>query len=172
MPPGAPDLDALLAHRGWVRALANNLISDSATADDVEQEAWLTAIESPPRHARNLRSWWASVVRSAAGKAWREERRRREVDQEIALLGNESEQDTPLEMNQRLETFRRLAIAIVQLPEPYALTIYLRYFEELTVREVALRTNVPVDTAQSRIGVGLQHLRTTLQKDLGTQWRA
>ncbi|PCJ54181.1 MAG: hypothetical protein COA70_05985 [Planctomycetota bacterium] len=171
VPPNTPDLDALLAHSGWVRALARSLVSDPAGADDVEQQAWLTALEHPPSHGGNLRSWWASVVRSAAGKGWREQGRRREVEDDLAAMGHRSESASPDDLAERMETFKRLASAVMQLPEPYAATIYLRYFEDLPVREVASRTKVPIDTAQSRIGVGLKHLRTALQEDLGTQWR-
>ncbi|MFK5956204.1 MAG: sigma-70 family RNA polymerase sigma factor [Planctomycetota bacterium] len=171
MPPRTPDLDALLAHSGWVRSLARSLVSDPSSADDVEQQAWVTALQHPPSHGGNLRSWWATVVRSVAGKGWREQGRRREVEEELRTLGGEANSVTPDDLAERLETFQRLAAAVVQLPEPYAVTIYLRYFEELTVREVAARTKVPVDTAQSRIGVGLSHLRSALQDELGSQWR-
>ncbi|MCP4092755.1 MAG: hypothetical protein GY747_04830 [Planctomycetes bacterium] len=62
-PPSTPDSDALLAHSGWVRALARNLVVDPSAADDVEQQAWLTAMERPPTHGGNLRSWWGSWCR-------------------------------------------------------------------------------------------------------------
>ena len=169
--PSTPNFDALLAHSGWVRSLARSLVADSTTADDIEQQAWLTALERPPSHDRNLRSWWFTVVRSSAGKGWREQSRRREVEDELAAYGADSEAISPAGLAERLETFQRLAAAVAQLPEPYGAVIYLRYFEELPIREVARRQEVLVDTAQSRINTGLKHLRSALRQNLGAQWR-
>jgi RNA polymerase sigma factor (sigma-70 family) len=171
MPPNTPDLDALLAHSGWVHALARSLVADSSTADDVEQQAWLTALERPPSHDRNLRSWWAAVVRSAAGKGWREQNRRRQIEAELARSQQSSDSDSPQLVAERFETFRHLATAVTQLPEPFGSAIYLRFFEQLPVAEVARRQNVPVNTAQSRINRGLVKLRAALQQSIGTQWR-
>ena len=65
--PDSPvTFDDLLAHRGWVRALARRLVGDASRADDVEQEVWLTALRRPPTHARSLRAWIGRVVRSRA----------------------------------------------------------------------------------------------------------
>jgi RNA polymerase sigma-70 factor (ECF subfamily) len=171
VPPSTPDLDALLAHSGWVRALARNLVVDPFAAEDAEQQAWVTALENPPKHGGNLRSWWGAVVRSSAGKGWREQKRRREVSHGAAVEEAESGAARPSAVAEKLDTFQRLALAVSQLPEPYRTVIYLRYIEELSVREVAKKQNVPVPTAQSHIQRGLEKLRTTLQENIGAQWR-
>jgi RNA polymerase sigma-70 factor (ECF subfamily) len=171
MPPKSPDLDALLAHSGWVRALAHSLVADPTSADDVEQQAWVTALEHPPSHDRNLRSWWSSVVRSSAGKGWREKRRRQEIEDEFSFSQGAADSATPGDLAERHETFRRLAAAVVQLPEPYGEAIYLRYFEQMTLREVAKRQAVPLSTSRARIDRGLEKLRAMLTENLGAQWR-
>jgi len=171
MPPTSPNLDALLAHSRWVRALAHHLVDDPASADDVEQDAWVTALERPPSHGGNLRSWWSSVVRSSAGKGWREQKRRREVEESLANRGFDPAISSPEPFTQRMETFRRLAFAVSQLPDPYGAAVYLRYFEEKSVREVAKHQGVPLATAQSHITRGLERLRGNLQESLGSDWR-
>jgi len=171
MPPTSPNLEALLAHSGWVRALAHHLVDDPASADDVEQDAWVTALERPPSHGGNLRSWWSSVVRSSAGKGWREQKRRREVEESLANRGFDPAVSSPEAFTQRMETFRRLAFAVSQLPDPYGAAVYLRYFEEKSVHEVAKHQGVPLATAQSHITRGLERLRGNLQESLGSDWR-
>ena len=53
---GAPvPVDELLAHREWVRRMAGSLARDDAEADDLAQEAWVTALEHPPSHAASVR---------------------------------------------------------------------------------------------------------------------
>ncbi|MHC4838738.1 MAG: sigma-70 family RNA polymerase sigma factor, partial [Planctomycetota bacterium] len=170
-PPASPDLDALLAHHGWVRALARSLVADPVAAEDVAQEAWQVALERPPQHAGNLRAWWASVVRSSAGKGWREQKRRRALEEGIEAREAAKTVPTPDDLAARMDTFRRLAAAVAQLPEPYGSAIYLRFFEELPVREVARRQEVPLATAQSRITRGVARLREALEQDLGPSWR-
>lgn len=172
MSPNTPDLDALLAHSGWVRTLAQSLVTDPATADDVAQQAWQTALERPPRHGSNLRSWWSSVVRSSAGKGWREQASRQRLEQKLEARQSTRASDRPEELAERLDTFRRLASAVAQLPEPYGSAIYLRFFEELSVKEVAKRQGLPLATAQSHITRGLERLRGALHKDLGETWRS
>jgi RNA polymerase sigma-70 factor (ECF subfamily) len=170
-PPSTPDPDALLAHSGWVRALARNLVVDPSAADDVEQQAWLTAMERPPSHGGNLRSWWGAVVRTAATKRWRDVARRQEVAGSSSLEDLESGVANPDAMAERLDTFGRLADAVAKLPEPYRSVIYLRYVEELSVREVAKQQRVQLATAQSHIHRGLEKLRVMLAENLGSQWR-
>ncbi|MGB0953208.1 MAG: sigma-70 family RNA polymerase sigma factor [Planctomycetota bacterium] len=170
-----PDLDAMLAHSGWVRALARSLVADPDLADDIEQQTWLTAMRRPPRDDRNLRSWLGSVVRSMAGMHWRESdaRRRRELvvaDRREEEMVRHAESARPESLSERMETFRELAAAVAELEEPYGTSVYLRYFEELSVREVARRTQVPIPTAQSRINRGVQKMRARMLDRLGKTW--
>ena len=174
--PTSPDLNAMLAHSGWVRALARSLVADPDLADDIEQQTWLTAMRRPPSDDRNLRSWLGSVVRSMAGMHWRESEARRKREQVVAER-REGEASSgvdaarPESLSERMDTFRELAAAVAELPEPYGTSVYLRYFEELSVREVARRTQVPEPTAQSRISRGVQMLRTRMEHRLGDVWR-
>ena len=41
----------LLCHQDFVRRLARGLVRDAARADDLVQEAWVLALERPPRVA-------------------------------------------------------------------------------------------------------------------------
>src|SRR5205814_10341316 len=47
--------EELLAHAGWVRALARELVRDASTADDLVQETWLAALRHPPRAGSSMR---------------------------------------------------------------------------------------------------------------------
>ena len=46
--PSRADLDLLLAHAGWMRALAYNLLGDRSAADDVVQDATIALLIRPP----------------------------------------------------------------------------------------------------------------------------
>lgn len=172
-PESRPSLETLLAHSSWVRSLAHSLVADPTSAEDVAQQAWASALERPPAHDGNLKSWWASVVRSAAGRMWRDQERRKERGVEGAVAeASVAEEPDVEELAIRLETFRMLAAAVSQLPDPYGAAIYLRYFEDLSVAEVGRRQGVPEATAQSRIRRGLEQLRGALKHQLGGDWQA
>src|SRR5262245_10147419 len=75
-PTASPTVEALLAHRAWVSSMARTLLRAHATAEDVEQEAWLAAVARPPADASSPKGWLASVLRRAAGKSRRSAVRR------------------------------------------------------------------------------------------------
>ena len=178
--PAQPDLEALLAHSRWVRSLAGSLLADSSAAEDVEQEVWLQALKSPPKHIRNIRGWLATVVRNTVAQrgrsegrnADRHERLNRESDSSTGAGPHQLPPSSPRELAERSETFQALARAIGELQEPYSSAIYLRFVEELSVAEVALRQEVGVPTATSRIQRGVELLRAQMQGRFGDSWRA
>lgn len=162
-----PDWDALLTQTSWIRGLASSLVADPSTADDIVQQTWLTAAEKPPKHGRNLRSWFGSVVRSRASKHWRSEQA--VLRKHDALKVEEVEADEAIV--ERMETVRLLAEGVASLKEPYATAVYLRFYEELTMREIAERQRIPLNTAQTHVSRGLILLRQKLASKVGQQWR-
>lgn len=175
-PSISPDLDALLSHCDWVRALARSLAADSADADDLEQKTWLAAIEHPPSSLNNPRAWLGRVVRNFANMNWRENqsRRRREerfetrrsTKKEHDGLGSE-----PQQLVERMEAVGKLAQAMVNLPPPYGATIFLRFYEELSYLQIAERMNVSASVAKDRTTRALEMLRQQLGTSLGSDWK-
>jgi len=175
--PITSDLDALLKHGRWVRALAYSLVADSAAAEDVAQNTWLAAIEKPPSNQNNPRRWLGGVVRNIAGTHWRRQKVRRQRE---TLAGEnrwmeesrDAEKFQPEFIAHRIEAVRQLTSAFEGLPKPYRTTLYLRFFEELTIREIGGRMSVPESTAHARIHRGLEMLRVELASSIGKDWRS
>jgi|FLOH01.1.fsa_nt_gi RNA polymerase sigma factor (sigma-70 family) len=170
------DFDALLQHGRWVRALAHSLMADSAAAEDVAQRTWLAALESPPGKGVNPRAWLGGVVRILARNHWREQKARRRRETVAAEIREAKEWgddgfDQPDFVVDRMDAVRKLASALAELPEPYRQTLYLRFFEELTIREIAKRMNAPESTTHARIHRGLALMRSELSSTLGKDWR-
>lgn len=164
--PDAVNTEALLAHADWVRALARTLVADPHRADDVAQEAWVDALESPPRDARNVRGWFASVVRNAASQARRSETRR--TEREKAAAREEALPDTA-ELVARASLQRDLVGHVLALEEPYRRTILLRFFQGLEVREIAQQEGVELSTVRTRLQRGIAKLRERLDRAWGTR---
>src|SRR2546428_4265986 len=101
-------LDTLLAHRDWVRAVARAVVRDPNAADDVEQETWLAALRSPPRHEGSLRGWLGAVVRSRARRAGRSETRRTSRE---AAVARRDETRSAAQLAEIADTHRRVVQA-------------------------------------------------------------
>lgn len=149
---------------GFARKLARSLLFDEQLADDVVQQAWLTAIEHPPAHRRSLRGWFLTVVRNLALKALRSRQRRSARERGAALA--ESVESTAQSV-EREHVLRSMTDAVLALDEPYRHTILARFFDDLPPRVIAAQDGVPIPTVQSRITRGLAKLREKLDHDQG-----
>ncbi|HEU4394375.1 MAG TPA: sigma-70 family RNA polymerase sigma factor, partial [Planctomycetota bacterium] len=152
-------IEELLSHRAWVRALALSLARDASEADDLEQEAWLAAVRSPPRDRTSLRGWLGSVLRRSLGRGRRGEARRGRREASAAPGRDEPGPD---EVVARAELHERLVRAVLELEEPMRLAILLRYFEGLSHAEIGRRTGTLETTVRSHVHRGLARLRERL----------
>ena len=152
-------METLLTHRDWVRRLARSLVHDDASADDVVQRTWLTALRFPPRRAETARAWLACIVRSQVSNARRDERRR--GAREFAAARREATRSAA-DVVAEAESHKRLVLAVMSLDEPYRATVLLRWFEDLPPRDVAARMGVPVETVRTRLRRAHEELRTEL----------
>lgn len=176
-PQAPPNLKLLLEHSGWVRALARTLVADQAGAEDLEQKAWLAAIEKPPHHLNQPRAWMSTVVRNLAKMQWRENKARGRREGIAGATQNErnaewEQAQRPEQVAEKMETLRTLAAALVELEEPYGTLIFLRFFEELSMRAIGEQMHVPESTVRARMQRGLDLLRTDLGSRIGQDWRA
>ncbi|MCE9637291.1 MAG: sigma-70 family RNA polymerase sigma factor [Planctomycetes bacterium] len=151
--------EELLRHREWVRALARSLVRDDATADDLAQDAWLAAAETPPLRTDAPRSWFGRVLRTRAIDAFRSRSRR---DAREALVARPEATPSAADTVALAESHRLVVDAVMDLDEPYRTAVLLRFFEDLPPREVARRTGVPIETARTRVRRGVERLRERL----------
>ncbi len=77
--------DDLLAQTRAIRRLAQRMVRDSHRAEDVAQEAMLSALERPPRRGWNRVAWLRGVVRNKARRLLRAERRRAQHESQLPL---------------------------------------------------------------------------------------
>jgi RNA polymerase sigma-70 factor (ECF subfamily) len=157
------DGEALLAHAGWVRALAQHLTRDPHAADDLVQDTLAAALvqEAPPD--RPLRRWLGGIVRNLSRQHRRGNRRRRAREQLVAGAAEIAAADSAVLLEQ-LELHRTVVEAVAQLDEPYRATVLLRYFQDLSPTEIAARTAVPLRTVHTRLRRALVKLRAELDR--------
>jgi RNA polymerase sigma-70 factor (ECF subfamily) len=151
--------EELLAHGEFIRGLARRLIPDDFWAADVAQQTFAAALEYPPSEEKPLGAWLATVTHNFARKLYRKESVRgakeRAYDQKAYIPSTAS-------VVEREEIRRTVVDAVLALSDPYRTTLLLRFYEELSPREVARRMEVPVETVRTRVKRGLEQLRGRL----------
>jgi RNA polymerase sigma-70 factor, ECF subfamily len=163
---------------GVVRS-AHRILGDLYEAEDVAQEAFVTAY-------RSLASWrgdgpfGAWLTRIAIRIALRRVGRRRSVvrlDQVIPSDPTSSETRTatreiagpagpgsdPAALAIHAERARALRSAVAGLPEPYREVVSLRFFGGLTLDEIARQTERPLGTVKTHLRRGLLRLRADVE---------
>ena len=81
--PKNHEIDELLAEDDWIRRMARRLVSDPGQADDLAQDAWVTALNRPDE-ARSLRPWLTGVLRNLLRTTQRSAGRRQHREHSVA----------------------------------------------------------------------------------------
>jgi RNA polymerase sigma-70 factor (ECF subfamily) len=160
-------------HARFVRALAGALARDRDEADEVAARTFARAVEQRPRAGAQLRGWLARVARRALSRLRRDDARR--DAHESAAARSERIDADPADLAARTELTDRIALAFAQLDEPAKSTLFLRFFADLSPKQIAARQQVPVETVKTRLKRGLAKLRVQLdaQHDRSRgEWRA
>lgn len=157
-------VEELLAHEGFLRGLVRGIVRGEAEVDDVVQETWATALEKPPKSPGALRAWLGRVARNVAFGRRRAEARRARRE---TVAARPEGVPSPLEILERESLRRKLVQTVLALDAVYRDPIVLRWFEGLSVVEVATRLGVPEGTAKTRLRRGLARLRERLDERHG-----
>jgi RNA polymerase sigma factor (sigma-70 family) len=159
MPPHVAQISerALLENRDFLRLLARKLVYDEHVADDVVQQAWLAALERPPRFQGPLKAWLAGVVRNLAFATLKREGERPARESWAART-----ESVDLDEEQDFDQQQLVMDSVHALRQPYRSTIYLRYYRELSPGEIAELQGIPVATVKTRLRRGLEQLRADL----------
>ena len=156
-------IEELLDHADWVRRLAARLVSE-ADLDDVVQDTWLRALNSPPRSKGNLRGWLRTVVVNVVrGRA--RSRQRRAFREEHAARPEALPPTDEVVAEARLQ--RDLADRVLALEEPYRSVLLKRFFRDESPRRIAHELQRPLATVRTQIQRGLERLRRDLDRDYG-----
>jgi len=155
-PAASVPIEQLLAQREWVRRVARAMVRDENDADDLEQGLWLEILQRPPRSGGSLRGWLVTALRRDRTDARRSEecRAAREESQARAEAIPSAE-----ELVAKADAHTRVAVAVMDLVEPYRSTVLYRFFEDLPPSAIAERQGVPVETVKTRLQRALTQLR-------------
>jgi RNA polymerase sigma factor (sigma-70 family) len=159
-----PDLDALLAHAGWLERLSQQLCRDEHRAADAVQETWHAALRSPPRDARNLRGFLATLLRNVLRLRARADAAR--ARREGGLPGPDFV-EAAADAAARAELDRFLTGQVLALPEPQRGLVLLHYYQGEPVAVVARRSGLSADAVRAHLRRARETLRARLRAHHG-----
>lgn len=146
------DADAARAlvdrYRRPLAAVLHRALGDAADVDDVFQETWIRVVRSAHRYdpAQKFSNWLFAIAWNLVKDRWS---RRVEHDQLPELPAREVSAEERVIGDERARRVRQL---VANLPERLSQAILLRYFEELSEKEVADRLGVPRSRAACTTG--------------------
>jgi RNA polymerase sigma-70 factor (ECF subfamily) len=149
-----------------VFSLAYRMMGSRSAAEDVAQEAFLSAWRSGARYDRgrgSVRTWLLGIAHNRSIDAMRRGKVRdfpRDDDEDAAERVEASER-TEAEVARRQEA-EAIRAAIETLPNEQSRVIELAYFGGFTHTEIATTIKAPVGTVKGRMRLGLQKLRDEL----------
>lgn len=144
------------AHRaalGWV--------GNSADALDMSQEAFVKAYRALRRYdtGRSFFAWFYVILRNTCFNFLRKRKRMRTVCLDYVPEREVATEDE----GKRAEVKRQVWRAIAALPDGIREVMVLKYFEEMSYREIADAVGCPMGTVMSRLYYGRKKLKQALE---------
>jgi RNA polymerase sigma-70 factor (ECF subfamily) len=139
---------------------------DRALAEDLVQEAFLRVLRSigQYRHPRPFKPWLYAIATNLARDHYKRAETRYAADAQLdreVTCGPDARPEDRLVADQEAQ---QVAAAVMALPAHQREALILRYYQGLSLAEVAAALDVPVGTVKSRIHLALRRLRTLLDR--------
>jgi len=144
--------------------VATAILGDPAAAQDATHDAFVAAWRGWPslRDRSRFDAWFGRILVNTCRNALRRSRRTLVVDVSARLAAGSGEDDHAAEAAVRDSLDR----AFARLSADHRIAIVLRFYEDLTVDEIADRTGVSSGTVKSRLHYALRALGLQLGQDL------
>lgn len=157
----------MLPHMDAAYTLARYLTKDASAAEDVVQEAFLRAYRGFDGWRGDApKAWLLAIVRNcflSSIAATTSFAQTRDIDDWSGVLPPELiEPQSPESLLADKHEAAMLRATVEQLPEPFRETLVLRELEELSYKDIATITQVPVGTVMSRLSRARQMLAEML----------
>jgi RNA polymerase sigma factor (sigma-70 family) len=155
---------AVLPHLDSAYNLARWLVRDVPDAQDVVQEAYLRALRFfDGFHGEDGRLWLLAIVRNTCYDWLRKNRRSGPMIEREGNLDSLADETPSPEAKQLRDADRQLIQdCLERLPQEYREVLVLRELEEMSYKEIAAVTELPIGTVMSRLARGRKRMQSML----------
>ena len=141
--------------------LAFSYVRDQQTAMDVVQDAVVKALEhvADLREMAYLRTWFYRILVNESLAHWNKMKRE--------VLWEPEQMKTVLDTAQTMEEGgSEMYTAVMHLPPEMKTVVILRYYEDMTLQEIAQVTGASLSKVKYRLYTGLKKLRGLYEKEV------
>lgn len=137
-------------------------------AEDLTQEAFLRAVRriAQYQYPRPFKPWLYAIATNLARDHYKQ------AEQRYATVALDLAETVPDHQTHPLgeavftqAEAQAVARALATLPPPQRETIVLRYYQDLSLDDIAATLHIPVGTVKSRLSLGLKRLKTLLRDE-------
>lgn len=156
-----------------VHSVVMRVVGDRYIAEDVTQDVFLRVWRKPEQFDLDrgkFTTWLLSIARNRSiderrsrGRRLRHEAMPSPAEEEDPLLSVSDETEDPAQASVVADDQRAVRAALATLPPEQRLAIQLAYFGGMTQQEIANQLGQPLGTVKTRIRLGMQKMRGTLQ---------
>lgn len=138
---------------------------DRMLGEDMAQDTFLRVLRSISsyQYPRAFKPWLYAIATNLTRnyQTSADSRRTQAVDEDAeTVLQTDAPEDVLLADDEAQDVMRALAL----LPLHQREVVVLRYYQELSLNEIADSLNIPVGTVKSRLSLGLRRLRDVLER--------
>lgn len=157
--------EAMQRYGQEILQLVFSYVKDRTVAEDLTQEIFIKCFKSLHTYKRTakFRTWlWRIAINHCKDylKSWYN---RNVTATEDELIKTWSQQGTIEQELIRKDEDQQLALAVMELPVNYREVIYLFYFEELPIKEIALMISAKENTVKTRLRRAKELLKEKLE---------
>lgn len=146
--------------------LALSVLGDPSEANDVAQDTFVSALRALKRYqvSSSFKAWLYTIALNLSRSKLRKRKALERLKQSLSVLfhlrlqQSQTPEDTVIER----EIDAALWNALECLGEKQRLPILLRYYNDLSVKEIAEILNIKEGTVHSRLSIGRERLRSEL----------
>lgn len=167
----------MLPHMDAAYSYARYLVRDGALAEDVVQDAFLRAFRGfDGWRGENAKAWLLAIVRNCYRDTVIGRRDPLRGAESVEAIDDSATATAGMEQLEE-QAARGSDVAMVRrtignLPEPFREALVLRALDELSYKEIAAITGVPIGTVMSRLARARTMLGALLLPHAGESWEA
>ena len=149
---------------GYLYRLAGG---DRLLAEDITQEVFLQVIRAIQQYQypRPFKPWLYAIATNLARNHYNRPDTRRTLSSDRLLWERPASATAAEDAILENDEAQQVAALLMALPDHQREVVVLRYYQALSLAEIADALGIPVGTVKSRLSLGLSRLRTMMERE-------
>ena len=159
--------EVVMEHGRSIYKYILSLVKHKELAEDIYQEVLLSAYLAYPsiKEQSKYKGWFFTIAINKCRDYWRKENKSKQFWKEGVYSYSASLEPSVIPEEEVLHKFsaEQMAEKVNLLPEIYRYPIYLYYYQNFSLSEIAKKSNLPMSTVKTRMKRAKERLRPKMQ---------